>query len=256
MENHTPSLSFNADNIHSVVSLDPLLDFWEKNLAPKCSHMSAMFEEIKEKINQNPALQGRIHDTDILNDYPDVIIPLMSSVFPAASFHSDIMGALNPCTFEPFYVSPEFQRLFLDNKNNFKSEIKSSLETDTSKKLLHIYCLVLEKIYHLDCQLHDQMDMKIIPDEKTGLDRYYRITPDFQFVRVKALDPPAQLSKEERSLIAEHVTDIEILSRYIDLSKFEFTGFTIVKAVDITEFQVISTLERDLIDEHSMFFRS
>jgi len=147
----------------------------------------------------------------------------MGSVFPAASFHSDIMGALNPGTFEPFYVSPEFQRLFLDNKNNFKSEIQSSLETDTSKKLLHIYCLVLEKIYHLDCQLHDQMDMKIIPDEKTGLDRYYRITPDFQFVRVKALDPPAQLSKEERSLIAEHVTDIEILSRYIDLSKFELT---------------------------------
>ncbi len=253
MENHTPSLSFNADNIHSVVSLDPLLDFWEKNLAPKCSHMSAMLEEIKEKISQNPALQGRIHDTDILNDYPDVIIPLMSSVFPAASFNSDIMGALNPTTFEPFYVSPEFQRLFLDKKNNFKSEIKSSLETDTSKKLLHIYCLVLEKIYHLDCQLHDQMDMKIIPDEKTGLDRYYRITPDFQFVRVKALDPPAQLSKEERSLIVEHVTDIEILSRYIDLSKFEFTGFAIVKAVDITESQIISTLERDLIDEHSIF---
>ncbi len=112
---------------------------------------------------------------------------------------------------------------------------------------------MLEKIYHLDCQLHDQMDMKIIPDEKTGLDRYYRITPDFQFVCVKALDPPAQLSKEERSLIVEHVTDIEILSRYIDLSKFEFTGFAIVKAVDITESQVISTIERDLIDERSIF---
>jgi len=97
------------------------------------------------------------------------------------------------------------------------------------------------------------MDMKIIPDEKTGLDRYYRITPDFQFVRVKAIDPPAQLSKDVRSLIAEYVTDIEILSRYIDLSKFEFTGFTIVKAVDITESQVISTIERDLIDEHSIF---
>ncbi len=144
MENHTPSLSFNANNIHSVVSLDPLLDFWEKNLAPKCSHMSEMLEEIKEKISQNPALQSRIHDTDILNDYPDVIIPLMSSVFPAASFHSDIMGALNPSTFEPFYVSPEFKRLFLDDKNNFKGEVKTSLETDTSKKLLHIYCLVLE----------------------------------------------------------------------------------------------------------------
>jgi len=46
MENHTPSLSFSADHIHSVVSLDPLLDFWEKNLAPKCSHMSAMVQKI------------------------------------------------------------------------------------------------------------------------------------------------------------------------------------------------------------------
>ncbi|RLC03271.1 MAG: GAF domain-containing protein, partial [Deltaproteobacteria bacterium] len=39
----------------------------------------------------------------------------------------------------------------------------------------------------------------------------------------------------------------------IDLDKFEFTGFTIVRATDVTESEVISAFKRDLIDQHSIF---
>jgi hypothetical protein len=253
MKDHIQALSVNTNNVNSFVSLDPLLDFWEEKMVPNCSHMAAMFADLKEKISQNSALEGLIHDVDVLNDNRDIITPLMSVAFPSASFHKDIMGALKPCTFEPFFVTSEFQRLFLDNKNFFKPELLANKESDVAEKLMYVYCLVLQEIYGFDCQQLDKLNIKTVPDEKTGLDRYYRITPDFQFVRVTALEQPPQLSKNDITTITDHLTDISVLSRYIDLSKFQFTGFTIVKAVDITESQIVSMLEKDLIDEHSIF---
>ena len=189
----------------------------------------------------------------MLIKHQDIITPLMSAIFPPASFHTDIMGAITPCSFEPFFVTPEFQRLFLDNNNFVKADLKAIVEAEKLKKLGILYSLVLERIYDIKGRRLDVMDIKKIPGEKTGLDRFYGITPDFQFVRIQALEPPRKLSKKDKALITNHITDIDVLSTYIDLDKFEFTGFTIVRATDVTESEVISAFKRDLIDQHSIF---
>ncbi|OQY53276.1 MAG: hypothetical protein B6230_00620 [Desulfobacteraceae bacterium 4572_89] len=242
-------------DVRSFVSLDPLLDFWEKNLVPECSHMGSMFVELKEKISQSPGIQGPIEDINILNNFHDILSPLMSAIFPVASFNREIMGALSPCTSEPFFVTPEFQRLFLENKNSLKATIKKKLKEKTrlSKRLLKIYFLVLERIYGFPCQRIESLDIKIIPDEKTGLARYFGISSDFQFVKIKALDTPKKLSEKDWDKIRNNLTNINILEKYIDLRRFEFTGFTIVRALDVTESEIISALERDLIDQQSIF---
>ena len=253
MKNNRIPPSSKIDSLRSEVSLDPLLDFWEKNLVPKCSHMASMYSELKNNINQTPEIRGSVEDISVLIEHQDIITPLMSAIFPPASFDTDIMGAISPCTFEPFFVTPQFQRLFLDNNNFFKAGLQIKEKAEKSNKRMLLYYLVLDRVYDLKSQRLAIMDIKKIPGEKTGLDRYYNITPDFQFVRIRALEPPRKLSKKDRALIADHITDIDVLSRYIDLNKFEFTGFTIVRAVDITEPEVISAFKKDLIDQHSIF---
>ena len=88
---------------------------------------------------------------------------------------------------------------------------------------------------------------------ETELDRYFRITLDLQFVEVRTVGEPRELSEKERATIAENITDIEVLSKFINPEKFEFYGFTVVRAMDVTESEVISALERDLIDQQSIF---
>ena len=46
----------------SVLSLEPLLDFWRKHVAPACPHMGSMFEVFEARINETPALKGAIED--------------------------------------------------------------------------------------------------------------------------------------------------------------------------------------------------
>jgi len=239
--------------LKSMVSLAPLLRFWEKNLVPECHHMAYMFKEIKQRIKETPEIQGSIKDISILDKFSDVLNPLMSAVFPPASFNTQIAGAMTPCTFEPFFATPQFQKLFVAGDRCLKESIRQDNETANDQKLLRIFFLVLDRIYGMNVQGLNNSITRIVSDEKTGLDRYYRIVPDFQFVDVTALKGHNKMSDADRTIIEDNITDIKILQKYIDLTRFEFTGFTVVNAIDVTESEVISALERDLIDEQSMF---
>jgi GAF domain-containing protein len=240
--------------LNSVISLVPLFDFWEKNMVPKCRHMAGMFEEIKQKISKTPEIQGPVKEAGILSQFQDILHPLMSAVFPPVSFDTEIAGALAPCTFEPFFVTPRFRELFVDKDNRFlKDNIRQDKKTTGDMKFLKIYFLILERIYHMDVQGLDNAITRVVPDAKTGLDRYFRAVPDFQFVIVTPLEPPRKLSDKDRSTIKDNITDIQTLKKFIDLARFEFTGFSIVRAMDVTESEVISALERDLVDQQSIF---
>jgi hypothetical protein len=239
--------------LKSMVSLAPLLHFWEKNLIPKCQHMAYMFKEIKQKIKENPEIQGPIEDISILKKFPDVLTPLMSAVFPPASFNTEIAGALTPCTFEPFFSTPQFQKLFIDQDRFLKKGIRQDNEAARDKKLLRVYLLILDRIYNMNAQGLNHPINRIVGAGKNGLERYFRIVPDFQFVDVTPLNEAKKLSDTDLTIIADNITDIETLQKYIDLDEFEFTGFTVVHAIDVTESEIISALGRDLIDEQSIF---
>ena len=137
----------NDHPFRSVLSLEPLLDFWRKNVAPACSHMGSMFEVCEGRINETPALRGAIEDVSILENYQDLLIPLMSVVFPAASWNTEVSGALAPFTSQPFYVSPRFKQLMVAEDGFLKGKVKDEQGVSEEVGLLRAYFLVLDKIY-------------------------------------------------------------------------------------------------------------
>lgn len=242
----------NDHPFRSVLSLEPLLDFWRKNVAPVCSHMGSMFEVFEGRINETPALKGAIEDVSILENYQDLLIPLMSVVFPPASWNTEVSGALTPYTSQPFYVSPRFKQLMVAEDGFLKGKTKVDQGVSEEGGLLRAYFLILDKIYGFQQGL-DTPIIRIVLDQETGLDRYFRITLDLQFVEVRTVGEARKLSEKERATIAENITDIEVLSRFISPDKFEFYGFSVIRAVDVTESEVVSALEKDLIDQQSIF---
>ena len=236
----------------SVLSLDPLLDFWRKHVCPACPHMGSMFEVFEARINEIPALKGAIRNVSVLENYQDLLIPLMSVVFPAASSDTEVSGALTPYTSQPFYVSPKFKELMVGEDGFLMGRIKNDHGASEEGRLLRAYFLILDKIYGLHQGL-DTPIIHIVQDQKTGLDRCFRMTLDLQFVEVRTVGEPRDLTEKERKIIAENITDIEVLSKFIKPDKFEFYGFAVIRAVDVTESEVISALEKDLIDQESIF---
>jgi hypothetical protein len=240
----------NLQPFRSVLSLAPLIDFWKAHLTSKCSHMADMFDGIYRRIEQTPALQGIIEDPKALLDYQeDILMPLMSVIFPYAAWEHEIAGALMPFEDIPFYGTPEFNRLMVGSDGHFLG--RSFAETEHGS-LLSSYILILNKIYGIDPEPDKSFVMKI-QDKKSGLWRYFRMIRDIQFIHVASLGQPPVLTVDQRKAIQENITDLHVLSEHIPVDKFEFQGFMVYRALEVTESEVISDLGKDLIDQKSIF---
>ncbi len=237
--------------IRSVFSLKPLIDFWNQTVAASEDGWRPLVEGVRAKLALAPELQGPLQNLSILESHKDLLKTLMSVVFPLAYWETQAIGALVPFSLQPILVSPSFQRLFLNDDGDFLGRLSGDTQTLVKARLIRCCLLVLEKYYGIDKELDFPL-VRIITDPDTGLDRYFKIKPDFRFVDVHAVGPVKDLTEQEISTIMENLTHPEIVLEILPLDNFELQGFCVVQGVEVTNSEVISSLERDLIARDSV----
>lgn len=235
-----------------ILSIEPLLDFWRNQVSPNCTHMAAMFESFDKRIREIPELQGDIADPGIAARHLDILAPLMSVVFPSSTRDTEISGAFMPFQHHAIYCTPAYRELLQDEQGQIAGRLKGKSNDLEYQRILRAYALVLKRIYGIEQGLDSPL-IRIVTDPKTGLERHFQITPDFQFVQVGTVGNLKKLSDTEREQIIEHITNPEVLTTLLPPENFILRGFTVVRAVDVTESEITSALERDLIDQESIF---
>lgn len=240
-------------DFRTVLSIEPLLDFWRNRVAPRCPHTAEMFNGFQARIDKIPEIQGPIADPAIAAGHTDILAPLMTVAFPSSTWETEATGAFMPFTHHMFYATPAYQKLLLDDRGLIAGRLKG---VDPAYMDFHrrvrAYALILDRIYGIDQGLNSPF-IRIVTDQETGLERYFQINPDFQFVQVGTVGKPVELSRRQRQQVIEKIADPDELALLLPPEQFEFRGFTVVRAVDVTESEVTSALERDLIDQESIF---
>jgi hypothetical protein len=122
-------------------------------------------------------------------------------------------------------------------------------------RILRAYFLILEKYYGIRRDI-DYPIIQVVPDPDTGLDLYLRIKPNLRFVEVQPKGKLKELTQEERARILENMTDLTVLRETLPPENFEFSGFGSLYVFDVTQSEIISALERSLIDQESIFSKS
>ena len=234
----------------SVFSLEPLIDFWNRTIAASDDGWRPLVEEVRAKLALAPELHSPVEDLSILKSHEDLLKTLMSVVFPIAYWDTVAVGALVPFSLEPILVSPEFRRLFFTEEGRFGGLLHTQQEDFFRARLIRSYLLILQKCYGIESQVDFPL-LRIVPDADTGLDRYFKIRPDFRFVDVRSIGPLKQLTDQERATIMGHLAEPEVILEILPPDNFEFHGFCAVQGVDVTTSAVISALERDLIARDS-----
>ncbi len=243
----------NMPELRCVLSLDPLMDFWRREMVPRCGHMAEMFASFEEQMRDTPALHNEIHDPKVLADHQELLASLMSVAFPAAAWETEIAAALKPFANQAFFSTPSFKRLLLDGDKLSTGHIKDHISCDLrQQRLLRAYAVVLNQLYDIPNGVDTPL-VRVVADTRTGLERYFRVTPDVTFVRVATVGRAPELDEAKRRRIIEHINDLNVLNQILPLNQFIFRGFTIVRAVDVTSASVIMRLERDLIDQKTIF---
>ncbi|MFH1980403.1 MAG: GAF domain-containing protein [Pseudomonadota bacterium] len=241
-----------TDDFQTVLSLDPLLDFWREKVAPKCIHQAEMFRVFENRVQETPALRGDIADAETAAARSDILSPLMTVAFPSATWDTEIAAAFKPFTHQVLYCTPGYRRHLVDANGLIAGRRKDDFDALDTLRRVKAYSLILQRLYDID-QGAEAPFIRVVSDPDTGLERYFQVTPDFQFIRVGTVGTPIELSDEERRLVIEHVTDPTVLTTVLPPENFVFRGFTVVRAVDVTASEITSAVERDLIDQKSIF---
>jgi len=242
---------FQGDPYRCVFSLKPLIDYWTETTARSDPYGMGILDAIRTSLARAPELLEPVEDLSILETHQDLFRTLMSAVFPAALWDIELVGALVPFTLSPVFVSPLFQRLLLNDDGSFRGKLHVEWDKFVRARQIRFFLLILSRCYGIDKDL-DYPLVRTVADPETGLDRHFRFSPNLRFVKVHTVGAPRRLTDSDLSTIMQHLKEPEVLQEFLPPDNFEFHGFTLIHAVDVTLSEVISALEMDLIDKSSI----
>ncbi|HET9925143.1 MAG TPA: GAF domain-containing protein [Methylomirabilota bacterium] len=233
----------------SRLSLALLIRFWEEQ-AKESSVRGEFARSLIARLKEAPELTGPIDDITLLDHHGGLVDALMSAIFPSAFLEKAYMGALIPFTLRSVYGTRAFETVMGPDGVLYGS---LNLEMSALKdfRLVNAYALALERLYGIEFPV-DYPLILTAPEPGTGLDRHFKIQFDGRFVDVDRLLPIPPLSEEMRKRLAAQALDLEGLASLIPPGSVRFSGFTVVKAADVTDQEVLSSIKRDLIDKESI----
>jgi GAF domain-containing protein len=233
----------------SRLSLKLLLDFWEGLGAHGKDGLSP---EMRAELGRAPALTGPIEDLSILAKHQKLLDALMSVVFPPAFWETDCAAAFVPFEFTGFYATPLFKTLFKMEGQGFSAQLNIDPEQWQWGLALKAYIFILHKFYGVDLT----WDYPLIARAKcpkTGLDRFFTIVLDPKFLDIKVLGKPRDLTAADRKRLLANVTDLKVWMELIPAENFEFEGFGVFKAADVTAREMLAALQADLFEKGTIF---
>lgn len=231
-----------------VFSLVPLINFWKKIEARGNAVEAEYARRINEELKKAPELFEPIEDYSVLEKYKDLIDSLMNAVFSPASKQFDLYAALGADELYCFYQTPKFKELNLFENKKTLYNLLIDTNTMHACTVIGSYALILNRYYGVGLNYEFPLIYQY-KDKVTGLDRWVRIRMLGWFTELKKLGEIVPFSEEDKKILFENLTNLEVLKQLIPSDNFEMHGFMIFNAVDITDQQLISSMKYDLMEK-------
>ncbi len=201
-------------------------------------------------IEQAPELKDPIKDHRVLEAHADLVRSLASALFPEATWATDFRAIVGMFNITPIIATPSYLRLVPDSASIPQANVDSKLERKL--KQLFAYSLILSRLYDLEIEV-DYPIVRKTNDPNTGFPIYLLVEVDAQFVQVhfRGKSKPT-LSEDEREKIRRNPADLDLLARLLPPEHFEFVGFIGIHALNVTDTQLLSEINRQLIETRSI----
>lgn len=233
------------------LSLAPLIRFWAETFTDDGSAKSALAGIVQREVAKHPELTGPIADCSMLARHAEVLELLMAVVFAPAFFEQEHAAALAPFQLRSFYATPPARRLLLDREGYVQGRVNLDERVIGTARLFAAYKLILRRVYGIEIEAELPLIITV-PDPDTGLDRHFKAAFDHRFLDVTTVGEPPVLTDEVKRRLRGTLLEPELLLAALPPEKFVISGFAVLRAVDVTEQEVLSSIKRDLIDKESI----
>ncbi|MEX2234996.1 MAG: hypothetical protein WD824_22730 [Cyclobacteriaceae bacterium] len=231
----------------SVLSLNLLIEYWEKAIK---SGTVPFGEPLLNHIHSAPELKEPISDLSVLEKHRDLINYLMSAVIAPAQT-DELAAATIPYQFVSFFETQAFQKT-LDLDQIDKSAIINIPGNDmVVGKTIQACLLILHQFYNVRINF-DKPILFTIRNPVNGLDKVYKIEIGRQFIEIVKKRELRPIDPRIIKFLTEKVYDVDLWLQYLRPEDFEFHGFLIMRMVDVTEQEMVSSIKYDLLEKNAV----
>ncbi len=206
---------------------------------------------ILKEYDKAKELHGIIKDVKLTEKHSKLIDNMMMFVFPSAFWDRQTYAAAVPFMDEIFYASPKFKEIIKMPNGNMEGELNIDLAAFNFGKTISGFVGVLSKFYGANLVFDFPLVYKIL-DPVTGLDRYFKLNAATEFVDIKLKGKLKKLTEKELVKIRDNAYDIEYMSKMIPPDNFEYSGFVVMNAINITDTEILSAIKRDLLEKDTI----
>jgi hypothetical protein len=190
-------------------------------------------------------------DQTILQKHKPFIDFLMTALVPQASPDKDLVAAIFPFQFTPIYSTAAMERevdlISLDRKAKANLPGKSV----NTGKIVKACLMILEKCYGINTY-SDRPVLLTLTDDQTGLDKVYKVEINHTFCEIIANDGVKPIDRQVIKFLMEKTYDVDLWLQYIRPEDFEFRGFIVMRLIDVTEQEMLSSIKYDLLGKHAV----
>ena len=237
----------------TVLTLSHLVDFWRKIGADEATPSAVVARHIQQQIDETPVLAEPITDLAFMDEYRDLLDLMMVAVFPPALWTGSMMAVTPPFQLQPFYSTPHFDRLRL-----FTNGLPENLDVDEcdeagmqATRTMHAYFWILSCFYEVEKPKGLPIVFRLT-DADTQLDRYFKLDINMRFASIEPKGDLPDLSNDQIQHLLSAPTDLTRWTRLLPPDLFEFHGFMVMTATEVTDQAVISALKADLLQKNAM----
>ena len=231
-------------------SLEPLIRYWESDLAVDDCLLGSAARIVLDRVAQVPELRGQA-TLDIVRANQDLIDALMIAVFSPTFQEEGYAAALLPFRLQTFFATDNFARILTTPEGFLKGRVQADAALLAKVRLIHAYSLILQRVYGIEGGVEFPW-ISIVQDPETGLERHFKLLLEKRFLRVDVVGEAPVLPEETRRRIRALTLDPAALIEILPPERFVIRGFSVVRAIEITEQEVLSSIERDLIEKESI----
>lgn len=232
------------------LSFETFFSHWQNKKNDPNESIKVIAEELDEMVEKNFFLLKPIENISIIQSNPTVFYKIINLILPVSLMDEKVAAIVSPFTMEPIFQSPAFIKI-INTSEIVSSSWDSLIRTYDNFMAIKAYAFVLKQFYGMET-LIDIPQIFEARDKESGISRSYLIDYDTTFVNIVCKGTVPELTSEEKTYILENLTDVEFLKEKISPIDFEFQGFVIITATDVTEQEMVSSIRQSLISSEAI----
>ena len=246
--------AFSQEGFRNVFSLDSLLAFWETEEKTNASGLAVLAASLNRQVEQLPELRGIVDDPLTLTKHNELLRSLFSAVMPAGLKALAFSGISAPGKWEFHWSTPRFQEELLDEQGGIRGEL--CLDGLSWEYLTGIfgYLGVLRHCYGVERAFQKSVLIRVV-NPSNRLARTFQIRAQFDMLEIQPIGELPVLDLERISEVSVDMTSLETWRALVPAERFEFKGFMVIAATDVTEESTRSRLKDVLIEPQPLSTR-